>query len=102
MIFPDVPKRYSWNTMRQMECSDPIITGKTPLHGQEEPTGPSRITVEEWWIRHGLAADPAALTRHRAAEPVDWWGNDAWEFYALCLGIVCWIVYWYGVHHGAW
>lgn len=103
MIFPDLPKHYTWQQYSKELVLDTVTTVKTPLHGVEETAGPSRISVEEWWIAHGLATDPAAIPTHRSRnEPIDYWAKDALEFYALCLGIVCWIVYWYGVHHGAW
>lgn len=102
MIFPQLPKRYSWIQHSPELVTEHSVDVKTPLHSIVEPTGSSRITVEEWWIKHGLATDPAALSKHSGGEPIDWWARDAWEFYTLCAGIVCWIVYWYGVHHGAW
>lgn len=83
--------------------SPKLATVKTPLRESAEPTGPSRITVEEWWIKHGLAQDPAASSaRSWENSKIDWWAKDAVEFYALCAGMICWIVYWYGVHTGAW
>jgi hypothetical protein len=102
MIFPHLPKHYEW-IMRAPELQVTTIDyAETPLHDPTEPTGSSRITVEEWWIKHGLARDPAAAPLRSRQEPIDWLARDALEFYALCLGILCWIVYWYGVHHGAW
>lgn len=100
MIFPELPKRSTWlytatdNTAHSVE---------TPLRGLEETVQPSKITVEEWWIKHGLATDPAAGLRHSTTkEPINWWAKDAIEFYALCIGMVCWIVFWYGTHRGLW
>lgn len=99
MIFPELPKRSTWlytatdNTAHSVE---------TPLRESTEPTGSSRITVEEWWIKHGLATDPAAAPLRSRQEPIDWLARDALEFYALCTGMVCWIVYWYGTHRGLW
>lgn len=105
MIFPDLPKHYSW-----MQTAPELLQNRTgmhelaetPLRGLEETTGSSRITVEEWWIKHGLATDPAAAPSRSAQEPVDFWSKDAWEFYLLCAAMICWIVYWYGIHRGVW
>lgn len=102
MIFPQLPKRYSWIEPEPDPVTEPSTDVKTPLQCLAEPTGSSRITVEEWWIKHGLATDPAALANSRTQEPIDWWGRDAIEFYALCIGMACWCVYWWGVNHGAW
>ncbi len=38
--------------------------------------------------------------RPRQPEPIDWWARDAWEFYAIVLFMICWMVFWYGVHTG--
>lgn len=85
------------------ENRDPeLTTQKTPLRGVEEVAGSSRISVEEWWIKHGLATDPAAAPMRSRQEPVDFGSKDAWEFYLLCVFMVCWIVYWYGTHRGLW
>jgi hypothetical protein len=105
MIFPDLPKHYSW-----MQTAPELLQNRTgihtltetPLRGLEDVAGQSKITVEEWWIKHGLATDPAAVSRHSEGEPINWWAKDALEFYALCVTMVCWIVYWYGVHRGLW
>ena len=102
MIFPELPRRYSWIETNTELIAEHSVDVKTPLHSEEETRGQSRITVEEWWIKHGLATDPAALVQHSQGEPVDWWARDAIEFYAVCVTMVCWTVYWYGVHHGAW
>ena len=93
MIFPELPKRMNFEQAH---------TVKTPLHVIEEPEQLGRITVEEWWVKHGLATDPAALSSRSHGEPIDWWGRDAGEFYALCTAMLCWIVYWRGIHIGAW
>ena len=100
MIFPDLPKKYNWIT--SIEPSVAHTTIETPLRVSTEPTGLSRITVEEWWIKHGLATDPAAAPSRSRQEPVDFGSKDAWEFYLLCLLMVCWITYWYGTHRGLW
>ena len=108
MIFPDLPKHYTWMqhapelaqnrtpAVEHTETNAGPCTAKTPLRG------PGKITVEEWWIKHGLAEDPAAGPRRMRTESIDYCSRDALEFYALCIGMVCWIVYWYGVHLGAW
>ncbi len=87
-----------------MQTAPEIVqnTVETPLRGVEEATGSSSITIEGWWIKHGLATDPAAGLKISSTEPIDWWAKDAWEFYALCLAMIGWIAYWYGVHLGAW
>lgn len=111
MIFPHLPKHYEWimrapelqvTTHDYTDIDESQHCAKTPLHNYTELREPGRITVEEWWIKHGLATDPAAAPRRNTEEPIDWLAKDALEFYALCLGILCWIVYWYGLHHGAW
>ncbi len=93
MIFPELPKRMNF------EQADTV---KTPLHSVEVEQTQGRITVEEWWIKHGLATDPAALPSRSREEPIDWLAKDAWEFYALCAAMLGWIVYWRGIHIGAW
>lgn len=103
MIFPHLPKHYEW-MMRAPELhttTEHIV--ETPLREPAEPTGPSRITVEEWWIKHGLATDPAASSaQSKDSAAIDWTGKDAWEFYALCIAMICWIAFWYGTHRGLW
>jgi len=99
MIFPELPKRYQW-IQHSPELANTHT--QTPLHMIEEPTGPSRITVEEWWIQHGLAQDPAALPKRSPGEKIDWLAKDAWEFYFLIISMIAWIAYWYGVHMGVW
>lgn len=97
MIFPELPKKHAW------QQSVVTSTVETPLRESTEPTGSSRITVEEWWIKHGLATDPAASsTRSRENLTIDWFSKDAVEFYALCVAMIAWCVYWRGVHIGAW
>ena len=93
MIFPELPKRYQW-----IQTSPELVTDevKTPLRA---------IDVEQWFAEHGLPnmhTDPAALVHSRTQEPIDWLAQDAWEFYTLCVAMVCWTVYWWGVHHGTW
>lgn len=106
MIFPHLPKHYTW-----MQTAPELLQNRTgihtlvetPLHESTEPTGPSRITVEEWWIKHGLATDPAASSaQSKDSAAIDWTGKDAWEFYALCIAMICWIAFWYGTHRGMW
>jgi len=94
MIFPELPRRQQLLTLN---------TIKTPLRSVEEPEQDPKITVEEWWIQHGLATDPAVSpTRTNRNEPIDWFARDAIEFYILCISMAFWIVYWYGVHRGVW
>jgi len=105
MIFPDLPKHYQWmQTAPELAQNRHVelATVKTPLRGLEHDKEQSKITAEEWWQKHGLAKDPAAVSSRIEKEPIDWLARDAWEFYALCIGMLCWIVYWYGVHSGAW
>jgi hypothetical protein len=94
MIFPQLPKRVNYtNTVN-------TASDKTPLQTLLEPTEPVGINVQEWWIKHGLATDPAALNRSK--EPIDWSSRESWEFYMIVCAFVCWIAYWLGVHRGAW
>ena len=99
MIFPDLPKRIDWTRADHIEAVE-AYRAKTPLQGIEEPVPQSRITVEEWYIKHGLATDPAALNRSK--EPIDWSSRESWEFYMIVCAFVCWVAYWLGVHRGAW
>lgn len=102
MIFPDLPKRINFEQANTYEAHEALMTVETPLRGVEQATTSSGITVQEWWIKHGLATDPAAMSSRNPEEPIDYWAADAWEFYALCTAMLCWIVYWWGLHHGAW
>ena len=102
MIFPDLPKHYTWMQHAPELTQNRTPTVETPLRSLEDVTGQSKITVEEWWIKHGLATDPAAGSSRNTEESIDWWAKDALEFYALCTAMVCWCVYWYGVHRGVW
>lgn len=103
MIFPELPKRNPWLTHCMHNTLETVHIQKTPLRGNENTKELSKKDIEAWWIKHGLATDPAAIPTHRSRnEPIDYWAKDAVEFYALCTGIVCWIVYWFGVHHGVW
>ncbi len=94
MIFPELPRHYyGYNTVHT----------ETPLRGLEETKELSRITVEEWYIKHGLATDPAAApSRISSKEPIDWFARDAIEFYAVCVIMTAWITVWLGVHRGWW
>ncbi len=95
MIFPELPKRYN------LTLKPPSV--QTPLRGIEVQEEPAKITVEEWYIKHGLAGDPAAgKYTPRTKEPIDWFARDAGEFYLLCAAMTVWIVYWYGSHRGWW
>lgn len=93
MIFPQLPKRYVAN--------DPIGP-QAPLREIAATVEKPEVDIEAWWIKHGLATDPAAGLYRSSNEPIDYWSKDALEFYALCTAIVCWIAYWYGVHRGLW
>jgi hypothetical protein len=93
MIFPHVPRQYTW----QLEAQP-----KTPLHSVQEP---ETVDIELWFEQHGLPSkrtDPAAGVYTSSREPIDYWAKDAVEFYALCVLIVCWTMYWWGTHHGVW
>ena len=109
MIFPDLPKHYQWqhSAPELIQNRDPVLehvqanvgpcTAKAPLRG------PRGITAEEWLVERGYSVGPAAGSRERAEkESINWFAQDALEFYALCAGMLCWIVYWYGVHVGLW
>jgi hypothetical protein len=100
MIFPELPRRQQYEQQQVHSTADSI---KTPLRSVEDTAGSSRITVEEWWIKHGLATDPAAaLSRNYKEDPIDWLARDAIEFYALCTSMIVWIAYWLGIHRGWW
>lgn len=78
------------------------IEAKAPLHSQEQTTS---IDIEAWFEQHGLPSkriDPAAQVHSAGGKPIDWLAKDALEFYALSVAMICWTVYWYGVHRGAW
>lgn len=103
MIFPDLPRAYTYTWTQTKFSVNDTTDEKTPLRESIEPRGTGKITVEEWWIKHGLAQDPAAIPTQRSRnEPIDWTSRDSIEFYVLCIGMICWIAYWYGVHQGAW
>lgn len=100
MIFPHVPKPWAaqWPTQPEPASVDSIEQAvvETPLRG---------LDIEQWFAAHGLphnATDPAAGSCRNTEEPIDWFAKDAWEFYLLCIGMLIWIVYWYGVHRGVW
>jgi hypothetical protein len=101
MIFPELPKRFNQQLiiaqtppqLNTVEDTGNIQEDKAPLRG---------ITVEEWWQQHGLATDTLGPAARSSREPIDWLARDAWEFYALCVFMVTWIVYWYGSHRGLW
>ncbi len=99
MIFPDLPKHYQW-----MQTAPELEQNRTAEdHSVQAPLrGPQRISADEWFEQHGFNVGPAAGSARNPKEPIDWLARDAWEFYALCLAMVCWIVYWYGAHLGAW
>ena len=89
MIFPDLPRTYQLN---QGLDALAIEQAQAPLH-MEEPE--HTVDIELWFEQRGLPStrtDPAALSGVQG--PIDWLAKDAWEFYALCVGIVCWIMYW--------
>ena len=97
MIFPQLPKRVNYtNTVTTAHDKTPLHIIQTTLESSE----PVAITVQEWWIRHGLATDPAALNYSK--EPIDWSSRESWEFYMIVCAFVCWTAYWLGVHRGAW
>lgn len=99
MIFPDIPKRYTW-----IQHSPELVTTHTqaPLQSVEQTAS---IDIEQWFKDHGLpytATDPAATSKNNQGEPIDWLARDAWEFYTLCVLMIVWIGYWLGVHRGVW
>ncbi len=95
MIFPELPKRYN------LTLEPPSV--QTPLRGIEVQEETQKVNVEEWFIKHGLAGDPAAgKYTPRTKEPINWLARDAGEFYLLCVVMTVWIVYWYGSHRGWW
>ena len=105
MIFPDLPRHhYFWmqqqdqtyfetNSIDSVD-SVPDTTTKAPLQGP---------ALEQWLADHSYypyALGPAARPSYN--EPIDWFARDALEFYALCMGLAAWIVYWYGFHRSLW
>lgn len=103
MIFPELPKRYNLTLKPPSVQTIGPCTAKAPLHSPEEPRVEHKITVEEWYVKHGLATDPAAgKYTPRTKEQIDWLAKDAWEFYALCTAMTVWIVYWLGIHRSWW
>jgi hypothetical protein len=105
MIFPHLPKYYQWQqTAPELSVNrDPVettveaCTAKTPLRQSRG------ISADQWFDEQGYGKDPAAaLSRNYEEEQINWLARDAWEFYALCLAMILWCVYWLGVHRGAW
>lgn len=105
MIFPELPRRIfgpEQITDSAAKTNVGPCTAKAPLHCEEQTTG---IDIELWFEQHGLPSlrtDPAAMVGPARGTQINWWARDAVEFYALCVAMILWIVYWYGVHHGAW
>jgi hypothetical protein len=98
MIFPELPKRFNQQfitqqTTRTESTVEDTETVQAPLRG---------ITVEEWWQQHGLATDTLGPAANSSTEPIDWLAKDAWEFYALCVFMAAWTVFWYGSYRGIW
>lgn len=103
MIFPELPRRTYFHTATTVKTPLHRSTQSSDLPGVEATTESKAIDVDDWFRQHGLATDPAASTlMPRHTGPIDWFARDAWEFYALCTAMITWIVYWYGVHRGAW
>jgi hypothetical protein len=105
MIFPDLPKHYSWqqtqpkleqNTLSEVHTVQANTGPKAPLRGFAD------MTIDEWFDQHGYSVGPAAASERTTIEPINWLAPDAIEFYVLCLAMICWFVYWYGAHIGSW
>ncbi len=95
MIFPELPKRYNL-TLKPYSV-------QTPLHSIEVQEEPVKVNVEAWFIKHGLATDPAAgKYTPRTKEPINWLARDAGEFYLLCTVYAVWLAYWLGIHRSWW
>jgi hypothetical protein len=96
MIFPDLPKHYSWLPKLEQNTLSEVHTAKAPLRGFAD------MTIDEWFDQHGYSVGPAAASERTTIEPINWLAPDAIEFYVLCLAMICWVVYWYGAHIGSW
>ena len=94
MIFPELPRRtefYSGSTV------------KTPLREVEVQEEPVKVDVEAWFIKQGLAVDPAAGSYSvRRNEQINWLAKDAGELYILITVYAVWLTYWLGVHREWW
>jgi hypothetical protein len=88
MIFPDLPKRIDWTRADSIEAAE-AYTAKTPLHCTS--------------VEYTVSKDPAALVADKQeSKKIDWLAKDAWELYAIIVGMLAWCVYWLGIHRGAW
>ena len=92
MIFPDLPRRLNFSTATQPAA----VAVPTPPVTETVPQVP-QMSVEEWWIKHGLSTSSVSGPRDHA--PINWLAQDAWEFYALCVFLIPWVAYWYQVSH---
>jgi hypothetical protein len=99
MIFPDLPKRINFEQAHTYEAPAPYELAssvQTPLRAS------APLTADQWFVQQGYSIDPAAQSSRNPEESIDWLARDAWEFYTLCTAMIAWIVYWWGLHHGAW
>jgi hypothetical protein len=95
MIFPELPKRYR-------TVLEPYSV-QTPLHSIEVQEEPVKVDVEAWFIKQGLAGDPAASpSRIDRNQQINWLSWDAGEFYLLCTVYAVWLAYWLGIHRSWW
>lgn len=99
MIFPQLPRRIVYEpTVR-----DPVskVDNIRSVDSVQAPLRP--LTADHGFEQQGHSTGPAAgSSRNYKEDPIDWFARDAIEFYALCTVMTVWIVYWYGVHRGAW
>lgn len=111
MIFPELPRRQYFWTQQQHDYifeqsntqQEDTTTVKTPLREVEETARTGTVDVEQWFIKHGLATDPAAGSyAARTNEPLDWFARDAWELYGLITVFAVWLSFWLGIHRGWW
>jgi len=103
MIFPELPRRYQLaNTVQEAldnsnDQPSNTVQLETPLRGS------THIDIEQWFVDHGLATDPAAGSfAARTNEPINWFARDAWELYILITVYTIWLAYWLGIHRGWW
>lgn len=94
MIFPELPRRTEFYSGAIAE---------TPLHSIEVQEEPVKVDVEAWFIKRGLAGDPAASSYSvRRNEQINWFAQDAWELYILITVYAVWLTYWLGIHREWW
>ena len=100
MIFPDLPKRPQFWTNTQINTvnawAEQAMTKMQPA-SQADPKSNKPMTIEQWWVAHGISPVLGPGARHSG--PIDWFARDAWEFYFLCAFMIAWVGYWYWYPH---